>query len=105
MPSRRGIVGRQPRANNLVMSRSLRGVPSGGIKDQLALESQHRAHRLRQLPDGQVLSAPDVDDFGGIVAFQQEEAGVRKVIDMEKFAPGRSGAPDREAFSPPAMAS
>ena len=63
------------------------------VKDQIALESQHLAHRFSQLADGHIFAASDVDDFRGIVAIQEKQAGISKVIDVEKFAPGGSCAP------------
>src|SRR5712691_5937345 len=64
------------------------------VPGEFATKSDNLANQLRQLPNRDILAAPDVDDLGAVVSFEEENAGRRKVIDVEKFAARFSRAPD-----------
>ena len=106
MPSRSRMRCRQPSAWIFETSSNLRGVPSGlvGVPGEFALESDHVADQLRQLADGDILAAPDINDLGAVIFFEEESAGRRQIVDVEKFAARLARSPDQQLTAPSSFA-
>ena len=60
------------------------------IEDELGLRVHDLAHHIRQLTDREVLTCSDVDVLRRVVAFHQEQAGVRQIVYVKKLTPGSS---------------
>jgi hypothetical protein len=49
----------------------------------------------REIRDAHIFSETDIQVLIAVVVLENENAGVGEVLDVEKFAPGRSGSPYR----------
>ena len=68
----------------------------GGVEGEGASVAEDVADGFGELADGDVVSAADIDNVGGVVVFEKEVAGVGEVINVEEFATRSAGAPDED---------
>ncbi len=72
----------QPRDIEQFAGRSIR---LRGIEPQFGFRVNDGADLLRQFTDGDFFSRADVDRFGIVVAFQEKQAGIGQVIDVQEL--------------------
>src|SRR5256885_17080458 len=69
-----------------------------GIKTDLADIADGGGYYTGEFRDGDVLAGADVDQFAVRIGLHQINASIGEIIDIEKFAPRRPGAPDSNLF-------
>src|SRR5262249_6446076 len=67
-----------------------RPVGLAAIIDEAAAIADHASDGFGELADGQVCAGPDIDVLMGAVTLEQEDHGVRQIVDIEELAPGRA---------------
>src|SRR3954468_14403406 len=68
----------------------------GGIPQDLACIADDGSNQLSKFTDGHVLADSDVDGLRVVVVFEEEQAGSREVIYVEKLTARRPTAPTRD---------
>lgn len=65
-----------------------------GVLDDGAFETDHFLYESGHLGNRYIFSSADVDDVVSVVVIHQKYAGVREIVNVEKFSFGCAGAPD-----------
>ena len=63
------------------------------VEMNFALEAYQLTNQLGQFPDGHVAASAHVHGAALVVVLHQKQAGLSQVVDVQKLAAGRAGAP------------
>ena len=68
-----------------------------GVELDLAFKTDDFSDEFGQLADAEIDARADVDEIGAVGLFEEVDAGIGEVVDVEELALGSAGAPEGDA--------